>query len=39
MTLLFSLYRPPLSGGWSKLKMETIAWAEAEISSLNFGVG
>jgi hypothetical protein len=31
MTLLFSLYHPPLSGGWYKLKMESIAWAKAEI--------
>ena len=31
MTLLFSLYHPPLSEAWYKLKMELIAWAEAEI--------
>jgi hypothetical protein len=33
MTLLFILYHPPLSGGWYKLKMETIAMAEAEIKA------
>jgi hypothetical protein len=31
MILLFSSYHSPLSGGWYKLKMELIAWAEAEI--------
>jgi hypothetical protein len=33
MTFLFSLYHPPLSGGWYKLNMESILWAEAEIQA------